>query len=67
METQAFKYEFYVLNTTEINAFAVPGGKVFFNSGLIELVENEDEIAGVMAHEIGMWWPGILPGNRSRG
>jgi predicted Zn-dependent protease len=53
METQPFKYEFYVLNTPEINAFAVPGGKVFFNSGLIQMVESEDEIAGVMAHEIG--------------
>jgi predicted Zn-dependent protease len=53
METQPFEYEFYVLNTTEINAFAVPGGKVFFNSGLILLVESEDELAGVMAHEIG--------------
>ena len=53
METQPFDYEFYVLNTTDINAFAVPGGKVFFNSGLITTVENEDELAGVMAHEIG--------------
>jgi predicted Zn-dependent protease len=53
MEPQPFEYEFYVLNTPEINAFAVPGGKVFFNSGLILMVETEDELAGVMAHEIG--------------
>jgi len=53
MEAQPFEYEFYVLNTPEINAFAVPGGKVFFNSGLILMVEKEDELAGVMAHEIG--------------
>jgi len=53
METQPFEYEFYVLNTPEINAFAVPGGKVFFNSGLIQMMEREDELAGVMAHEIG--------------
>jgi predicted Zn-dependent protease len=53
METQPFDYEFYVLNTSDVNAFAVPGGKVFFNSGLITIVENEDELAGVMAHEIG--------------
>ncbi|MCX5917150.1 MAG: M48 family metalloprotease, partial [Deltaproteobacteria bacterium] len=53
METQPFEYEFYVLNTSEINAFAVPGGKVFVNSGLIQMVESEDELAGVMAHEIG--------------
>ncbi len=53
MEPQPFDYQFYVLNTTDINAFAVPGGKVFVNSGLILMVENEDELAGVMAHEIG--------------
>jgi predicted Zn-dependent protease len=53
MEPQPFEYEFYVLNTPEINAFAVPGGKVFFNSGLILMVDKEDELAGVMAHEIG--------------
>ena len=53
METQPFDYQFYVLNTPDINAFAVPGGKVFVNSGLILMVENEDELAGVMAHEIG--------------
>ncbi len=53
LETQPFEYDFYVLNTPEINAFAVPGGKVFFNSGLIQMVESEDELAGVMAHEIG--------------
>jgi len=49
---QPFDYQFYVLNSPEINAFAVPGGKVFLNSGLILLVENEDEIAGVISHEI---------------
>ncbi len=53
METQPFDYQFYVLNTPDINAFAVPGGKVFLNSGLILMVESEDELAGVMAHEIG--------------
>ncbi len=51
--TQPFQYQFYVINTPEINAFAVPGGKIFFNSGLILLVESESELAGVMAHEIG--------------
>lgn len=53
MGPQPFEYEYYVLNTPEINAFAVPGGKVFVNSGLILMVEKEDELAGVMAHEIG--------------
>jgi len=53
METQPFEYQYYVLNTPDINAFAVPGGKVFINSGLILMVDKEDELAGVMAHEIG--------------
>jgi predicted Zn-dependent protease len=50
---QPFEYEFYVLNTPEINAFAVPGGKVFLNSGLIQMVDTEDELAAVIAHEMG--------------
>jgi len=49
---QPFEYQFYVLNSPDINAFAVPGGKVFLNSGLILLAENETELAGVIAHEI---------------
>jgi predicted Zn-dependent protease len=53
MEPQPFEYQFYVINIPEVNAFAVPGGKVFVNSGLILLVDNEEELAGVMAHEIG--------------
>ena len=53
MEAQPFEYQYYVLNTPDLNAFAVPGGKVFVNSGLILAVESEDELAGVMAHEIG--------------
>lgn len=50
---QPFDYQFFILNTPDVNAFAVPGGLIFLNSGLILLVENEDELAGVMAHEIG--------------
>lgn len=50
---QPFEYQFYVLNSPEINAFAIPGGRVFINSGLILLLEKEDELAAVLAHEIG--------------
>ncbi|MGD0624843.1 MAG: M48 family metalloprotease [Thermodesulfobacteriota bacterium] len=53
IESQPFDYRFYVLNTPDVNAFAVPGGYVFINSGLILLVENEGELAGVICHEIG--------------
>ncbi|RMF23031.1 MAG: hypothetical protein D6760_06205, partial [Deltaproteobacteria bacterium] len=50
--TQPFDYEFFVVADDSINAFAVPGGKVFVHAGLISRVESIDELAGVMAHEI---------------
>ncbi len=49
---QPFEYEFFVVADDAINAFAVPGGKVFVHAGLISRVESIDELAGVMAHEI---------------
>jgi predicted Zn-dependent protease len=42
-----------VIDTSEINAFALPGGFFYVNSGLILAADNEAELAGVMAHEIG--------------
>ena len=50
--TQPFKYEFFVVRDDSLNAFAVPGGKVFVHAGLIARASNDDEIAGVMAHEV---------------
>lgn len=47
-----FPYEFHVINTAEVNAFALPGGFMFLNRGLIEAADNEAELAGVMAHEM---------------
>ena len=41
-----------VLNSKEINAFALPGGYLFINRGLIEAADNEAELAGVISHEI---------------
>jgi predicted Zn-dependent protease len=41
-----------VLNTKEINAFALPGGFLFIQRGLLEAAENESQLAGVLAHEI---------------
>lgn len=41
-----------VLRSQEINAFAMPGGFLFINTGLLEKVENESELAGVIAHEL---------------
>jgi predicted Zn-dependent protease len=47
------KYSFKVVNTPEINAFALPGGFVYVNRGLLEAADNESELAGVLGHEIG--------------
>jgi hypothetical protein len=47
-----FRYSFRVVNQKEINAFALPGGPMFVNRGMIEAARNEGEIAGVMAHEL---------------
>src|SRR5687767_10323334 len=47
-----FRYTFDVVNQKEINAFAVPGGPMFLNRGMIEAAQTEAEMAGVMAHEI---------------
>lgn len=48
----AFSYQFDVVNARDINAFALPGGPMYVNRGMIEAARNEGEMAGVMAHEI---------------
>jgi predicted Zn-dependent protease len=48
----AFKFSFYIISDTTVNAFALPGGKVVVNSGLILKSDSWSEIQGVMAHEI---------------
>lgn len=47
-----FKYEFYVVLDDELNAFALPGGKVFVNAGAINHTKSEAELAGLIAHEL---------------
>jgi Zn-dependent protease with chaperone function len=47
-----FDYFFKVVNARDINAFALPGGPMYVNRGMIEAARNEGEMAGVMAHEI---------------
>jgi Peptidase family M48 len=47
-----FRYSFTGVNVREINAFALPGGPMFINRGMIEKAHNEGEVAGVMAHEL---------------
>ena len=47
-----FPYTFKVVNASDINAFALPGGPTYVTRGLLDAVRNEGELAGVMAHEI---------------
>ncbi len=47
-----FEFHFSIVNNSAINAFATPGGYIYINKGLINAVENEGELAGVIAHEI---------------
>jgi beta-barrel assembly-enhancing protease len=46
-------WKFYVVNSPEVNAFAVPGGYIYVNRGLVERARNLSELAGVLGHEIG--------------
>jgi beta-barrel assembly-enhancing protease len=52
MEHREFRYSFKVVNVREINAFALPGGPMYFNRGMIQAAAVEGELAGVMAHEL---------------
>jgi Zn-dependent protease with chaperone function len=48
-----YAWTFKVMNSSDINAFALPGGYIYVNRGAIVAAENEAQIAGVMAHESG--------------
>lgn len=52
VETKHFDFDFYVINEDELNAFAGPGGVVFVYSGLIRVMDEVDELASVICHEI---------------
>lgn len=46
-------WHFYIVDSKEVNAFAVPGGFIYINRGLIERVDELSQLAGVLGHEIG--------------
>jgi beta-barrel assembly-enhancing protease len=46
-------WQFFIVNSPDINAFAVPGGYIYVNRGLIEHANKMDQVAGVLGHEIG--------------
>jgi predicted Zn-dependent protease len=52
-EFRWYPYTIKVVDSPEVNAFSLPGGPLYLNMGMIELAENEDELAAVIAHEMG--------------
>lgn len=51
-DTRGLSWRFYVVDSREVNAFAVPGGFVYVNRGLIERARTMNQLAGVLGHEI---------------
>lgn len=52
LKKEPWQFSFDVIESKEINAFALPGGPVFFYTGILDRMKTEDEIAGVMGHEM---------------
>lgn len=52
-DTRGLTWHFQVVDSKEVNAFAVPGGWIYVNRGLMERVQTMNQLAGVIAHEIG--------------
>lgn len=51
-QANAYPYYFKLVNEPSINAFALPGGPMYVHTGLIKAAESEDQVAGVLAHEM---------------
>ena len=50
--TQPYPFRFYLLKDSQLNAFSVPGGHIFITTGIIEIMNSEAELAGLLGHEI---------------
>ena len=46
-----FPYQYKVVDASDINAFALPGGFIYVNRGVLDAAKNDGEVAGVLAHE----------------
>ena len=53
VDTRNLSWHFSIVDSKEVNAFAVPGGWIYVNRGLIERAQNMSQVAGVLGHEIG--------------
>jgi predicted Zn-dependent protease len=49
---QPYPFRFYLLKDSQLNAFSVPGGHIFLTTGIIEIMDSEAELAGLLGHEI---------------
>ena len=47
-----YDYHFFIVDDPDVNAFALPGGYIYINKGLLNYVQSDDELAGVIGHEI---------------
>lgn len=47
-----FDYKFFIIDEKDVNAFSLPGGFIYINKGLLDYVQSDDELAGVLGHEI---------------
>lgn len=52
-QLKQFQYVFKIVDDKDVNAYCMPGGFVYVNKGLLDIVRSDDELAGVLAHEIG--------------
>ena len=52
-DRQDYTYHFYVIEDDEMNAFTTPGGNVYMYTGLLDKLTSDDQVAAVLAHEIG--------------
>ncbi len=50
--SQPYPFRFYLLKDPQLNAFSVPGGHVFLTTGILEIMDSEGELAGLLGHEI---------------
>lgn len=52
-DRQDYQYHFFLIEKNEINAFTTPGGNVYFFTGLLDQLHSDDQVAAVLAHEVG--------------
>src|SRR5207247_1497435 len=51
-EVKKFSYTFKIVDDKDVNAYSLPGGFVYVNKGLLDYIHSDDELAGVLGHEI---------------